>query len=140
MSLSIRCQFQRDTNFIASVPKRAMLARQGIDLTGYGHPAFERAVAAIEAIKKQMSGYMPMKGADEPIASYRDWSRFSASNRFFTDKRKVPHEMLNSFGNEIDPLQILEGRAINSKVPVVHIRDNKVKYYEQTVTENEGKR
>lgn len=86
-----------------------------------------------------MAQYIPMEGGDVQTPAYRAWSRFSASNRFFTEQSKVPHEILNSMGDTIDPRHILEERALNSKVPVVHIADNKVRYWERTDTEKDGK-
>jgi hypothetical protein len=104
-----------------------MFLQQGIVITGAGLPSFDSIVPAVRALHAIFSNHLP--GGRTVIydpTTFKGYSAFSASNRYFTPAKHITSGGSLSFPRIMDPDGIL-GAMIAADI--VYAADNVVEYY-----------
>lgn len=114
--------------YVYSIPNRALLSKQVIELVGFGNPDFLSDIRAIQLIHQRLSASYK-EGILLPWAPGDEFgvTSITASCRYFTLREHAGRTPRIPFSPLIDPRGHLN-RALNPKI--VHTVDNEVDYHQ----------
>ncbi|EIW54544.1 uncharacterized protein TRAVEDRAFT_84071, partial [Trametes versicolor FP-101664 SS1] len=123
-------------NQLPSNPNRLIDLRQTVTVSGLGVEPFDGAVSAVMTIYQHFCAHLVGH-------NLRTWSTshlenhltLSFGNRYLTASKFAEGEPRGDLSNVVDPFYILQPRLTSQ----VHLQENVVEYWEQTVTENQGR-
>ncbi|KAL1938899.1 hypothetical protein VTO73DRAFT_11052 [Trametes versicolor] len=122
-------------NQLPSNPNRLIDLRQTVTVSGLGMEPFDGAVSAVMTIYQHFCAHLVGH-------NLRTWSTsrlenhltLSFGNRYLTASKFAEGEPRGDLSDVVDPFYILEPHLTTQ----VHLQENVVEYWEQTVTENQG--
>ncbi|KAA1478959.1 hypothetical protein DENSPDRAFT_788611, partial [Dentipellis sp. KUC8613] len=111
------------------LPERISWAKQGVQITGLGHPFFGEAVAAILAIHRCLGRTYSLEGLRSWICpQFGHFHSLDFSNRYITPTTLVNGEPSVPFSSLVDPAGALLAATQHFGA---HLADNEVLYFER---------
>ncbi|EIW51397.1 uncharacterized protein TRAVEDRAFT_84659, partial [Trametes versicolor FP-101664 SS1] len=123
-------------NQLPSNPNRLIDLRQTVTVSGLGIEPFDKAVSAVMTIHQHFCAHL----VGHNLRTWRtsrleNYLTLAFGNRYLTASKFAEGKPRGDLSDVVDPFYILQPRLTTQ----VHLQENVVEYWEQTVTENQGR-
>ncbi|KAI0717659.1 hypothetical protein C8Q72DRAFT_756818, partial [Fomitopsis betulina] len=120
---------------LPSNPNQLINLRQTVTVSGLGIEPFDKAVSAVMTIYQHFCAHLVGHNlCTWSTLRLENYLTLSFGNRYLTASKFAEGEPWGDLSNVVDPFYILQPHLTTQ----VHLQENVVEYWEQTVTENQG--